>query len=88
MCRASIRRCGPVTSGKWGFELVQSPGVDFRIFRIDCGVGVFRLSAPTVALADLRPELADKEFDHYFHNLHRLPLVSWEQGVTWMQQDG
>ena len=73
---------------KVGHELAQSTGVDFRIFRIDFGVGVFRLTAPTATLADLRPELADKEFDHYFHNLHRLPLVSWEQGVTWMQQDG
>ncbi len=71
---------------KTAFELANTPGIDFKILKIDNGVGVFRMTDPNAELVDLSSELADKQFDHFYNNIHHLPIVEWEQAQFWLKQ--
>ena len=81
----------PRVSGKWtgdvwkvAFELAQSRGIDFKIVKIDHGVGVFRLSETKPAVVNLVNELQSKEFDYLYNNIGRLPLIEWQDFVQWL----
>lgn len=80
-----------VTRGEWtgdvwkvAFELAQTEGMDFRILKIDHGVGVLRLRKPAVSLTDRTGELRDARFAYYYDNLKFLPIVSWEEAQPWL----
>ena len=78
---------GPWSGDVWkvAFELVVSPGVDFRIVKVDCGVGVFRLTAPDVKLPDFSAELQDKRFQYLYENIRKLPLIEWREAYDWIR---
>jgi SAM-dependent methyltransferase len=69
---------------KVAFELAQTKGVDFRLLKIDHGVGVFRLSEPAPKLADLSSELRDKEFGYLYENIGKLPVTDWQDAQGWL----
>ena len=70
--------------GKVAFELSQSKGIDFKIVKIDCGVGVFRVTEEKPQLVDLTEELKEKEFEYFYKNIGKLPLVEWQDFVNWL----
>ena len=83
----------PVRYGAWcgdgwkvAFELMQTEGIDFRIVKVDHGVGVIRVEKPGTDLADLGQAIGDAQFPYFYENHPRLPLVSWEEALPWMRR--
>lgn len=79
---------GPWTGDVWkvAFELADTEGIEFKILKIDHGVGVVRLVDPeTALLTDLSRNLADKGFSYFYENIGRLPIVDWEEGRAWLR---
>jgi len=70
---------------KVAFELSQTEGIDFRILKIDCGVGVFRVLQEDVMLKDLTRELRDKQFSYYYDNIKTLPIIDWKDAQEWLR---
>jgi hypothetical protein len=70
---------------KVAFELTQTPGIDFRLLKIDHGVGVFRLTQPDPSLANLSRELADKQFGYLYENIGELPVYDWQDCQDWLR---
>ncbi len=93
MPRDWIEQHVPVVSGgawtgdvwKVAFELASTEGIDFRIAKIDYGVGVFRLTRDNVVLNDMFDELRDRQFDYFADNLGKLPVVEWDQARAWIK---
>ena len=84
----------PALKGAWtgdcwklACELAQSPDIDFRILQIDHGVGVMRLKRENAAIVDLSDTLRDAQFDTFVNALPNLPVVSWQDGVKWINGD-
>ena len=79
---------GPWTGDVWkvAFELSRTEGIDFRILKIDCGVGVIRLTKEKPVLVDLTGELADKPFSYFYENISRLPIIEWNDAQAWLHQ--
>lgn len=73
--------------GGWkvAFELLQTQGVDFKIVKIDHGVGVIRVLNPGSELADLSGQLSGPQFPYYYENYTRLPLASWDEALPWLR---
>ena len=63
---------------KVAFELMQTKGVEFKILKIDYGVGVIKVLDNTAQLPDMREELVTKEFNYYYDNLDNMPITPWE----------
>ena len=70
---------------KVAFELARTEGIEFKIFKIDYGVGVLRALSRNVQVSDLANELGDKQFYYLIQNLHRLPLVEYDEGRMWIR---
>jgi hypothetical protein len=70
---------------KVAFELSQTEGIDFKILKIDCGVGVFRVLNKDVVLKDLTSELRDQQFSYYYDNIKGLPLTDWHDAQRWLR---
>ena len=79
---------GPWTGDVWkvAFELSQTDGIDFKILKIDCGVGVLRLTKDKPALTDLTAELSDKPFSYFYENISRLPVIEWNDAQDWLHE--
>lgn len=73
-------------SWKVAFELLETEGVDFKIVKIDYGVGVIRVETPGTELADRRASLDGMQFEYLYDNHTRLPLVSWEEALPWLRE--
>lgn len=71
---------------KVAFELSQSPGIDFKIIKVDHGVGVFRLDDPHATLIDREQELSAKQFAFYYENFSSLPVVEWHACQAWLRR--
>jgi hypothetical protein len=65
--------------------LSRTAGIEFKILRIDYGVGVFRLLNKDVVLKGLTKELRDKEFSYYYDNINALPLIEWKDAQEWLR---
>lgn len=78
---------GAWTGDVWkvAFEISKTPGLDFRILKIDHGVGVVRVVDPSAKLTDLRDELITAEFSYYIENLEKLPVFTWEESQEWLR---
>jgi hypothetical protein len=81
----------PRISGDWtgdvwkvAFEISQSKAIDFKIVKIDHGVGVLRLTDERANLADHRGELKEKEFEYFYTNIAKLPIIEWQEFVDWL----
>jgi hypothetical protein len=80
-----------VSQGAWtgdvwkvAFELAQTEGIEFKILKIDCGVGVIKVIRQEVELKNLMGELLPKEFSYYYDNLNKLPIIEWQEAQTWL----
>ena len=78
---------GAWTGDVWkvAFELAQTDGIDFKILKIDCGIGVIKVQKTGVELEDMSSELRDKEFSYYYDNIGKLPIVEWDDGQDWLR---
>ena len=91
--RNSIEHHVPIVSqGAWtgdvwkvAFELVKTGGVEFKILKIDHGVGVIKVLNRNAELKDFREELTFKEVDFYYDNLKELPIVEWDDAQDWLR---
>ena len=70
---------------KVAFELANTEGVEFKLLKIDRGVGVFRLTSPGAQLSDMRRTLQSTRFSYLFDHIGDLPLVEWQEAFAWIQ---
>jgi hypothetical protein len=82
----------PVSGDTWtgdvwklAFELKETHGIEFKVLKIDHGVGVIKVIEPSVLLSDLRHELSDKTFSYYFDHLRQLPIIEWNDAQVWLR---
>jgi hypothetical protein len=80
-----------LTKGAWtgdvwkvAFELGQTQGVEFKILKIDHGVGVIKVTKKNIKLKDLTETMTNKQFSYYFDSLKKLPITSWENAQKWL----
>lgn len=71
---------------KVAFELVRSPKLEFKLLKIDHGVGIIRVLKDGAQLADRQAELADKRFGYFFANVPNLPTLDWSAGRDWIER--
>ena len=71
---------------KVGFELARSPEIDFKILKIDHGVGVVRITKENPSIPDLGTELRGERFRYFYENIHLLPILDYEHGRDWIEQ--
>lgn len=81
-----------LTLGAWSgdvwkvaFELSQTDGIDFKILKVDYGVGVFRVLKTDVVLKDLTDDLRDKQFSYFYDNIKALPITDWKEAQQWLR---
>jgi hypothetical protein len=70
---------------KVAFELIKTSGIDFRIVKIDFGVGIIKVLNKNVALVDLSRSLSGKQFQYFYENIDSLPIINWEEAYCWIQ---
>ncbi|MES1945689.1 hypothetical protein C84B14_00030 [Salinisphaera sp. C84B14] len=68
---------------KAAVELAHAEGVDFRIIRIDQGVGVMRRTGGPVHVPDMSAELAHATFDDFAALVDNLPIIEWADFRRW-----
>lgn len=80
-----------LTSGDWtgdvwkvAFELSKTEGIEFKIIKIDHGVGVVKVLNSNVELKNLFEHLVTKEFSYYYDNLANLPIIEWSDAQDWL----
>jgi hypothetical protein len=85
---AHVRQISKFWTGevwKLGFDLIQSPDVDFRLLKIDHGVGVVRKVRAHVAIPDSSDLLREQSFRFFYENIDQLPVVDYADGKTWIE---
>lgn len=70
---------------KCAFELLETPGLEFRLLRLDHGVLVIRPLRSGIELADRRAALNDTRFTYLAENFERLPVTDYPGAVAWVQ---
>ncbi len=80
-----------ITAGSWtgdvwkvAFELAATDGVEFKIVKVDNGVGVFRLVGEAPELRDDSAILANAQFEYLHANIGDLPLADWAEARGWI----
>lgn len=78
---------GPWSGDVWkvAFELASLAGIEFKLIKIDCGVGLFRVTEPSATLNNLGYLLQDKRFQYLYENVGHLPLIDWEVAYKWIR---
>lgn len=61
---------------KVGFELAQSVDIEFKMMKIDLGVGVVKPKNENPFISDLTESLSEKRFSYFQQNVCQLPLAS------------
>lgn len=81
-----------VSKGAWtgdvwkvAFELIETEGIEFKILKIDHGVGVIKVLDSKAMLKNLELELLHQEFSYYYENLNKLPIVDWDDAQDWLR---
>ncbi|MBV8661694.1 MAG: class I SAM-dependent methyltransferase [Hyphomicrobiales bacterium] len=78
---------GSWTGDVWkvAFELIETAGVEFKIVKVDNGVGVFRITGAAPKLEDRSGELGEAQFAYLHENIGRLPLAEWREAQAWIR---
>jgi hypothetical protein len=71
---------------KLGFELTDTDNINFVLVKVDHGIGVVRIKSSSVAVKNYNDALKNKNFDYFFDNLERLPLIHWDEFREWQTQ--
>lgn len=82
-----------ISTGAWygevwkvAFELIETTGIDFKIIKIDAGIGLIRLTTATPELIDKSAFLQDKRFEFFYNNIEKLPLTEWGDAYQWIRK--
>jgi hypothetical protein len=70
---------------KVGFELARSPDIDFKILKIDHGVGVLQMKKENPNIPDLQTALKAERFPYFYENVDLLPVLDYERGRAWIE---
>ena len=80
-----------ITQGVWtgdvwklAFELIKSEGIEFKIIKIDNGVGVLKINKDKPVVADMTEELSDKQYSYFYENISKLPIAEWDSAQDWL----
>ena len=78
---------GPWSGDVWkvAFELASSTGIEFKVIKIDTGIGLFRITDSNVVLNDLGDIFKNKRFQYLYENVNQLPLVDWNNAYKWIR---
>jgi hypothetical protein len=78
---------GPWFGDVWkvAFELASSAGIEFKIIKIDAGIGLFRITEPHATLNNMEGLLQNKRFQYLYENIGQLPLVEWDDAYKWIR---
>jgi hypothetical protein len=71
---------------KVGFELLLTKGIDFKIVKIDHGIGVFKLTRKNPKLFDLSQTLNTAQFSYFYKNINKLPIIEWKNFQSWLNK--
>jgi SAM-dependent methyltransferase len=69
---------------KLGFELSKTNGLDFKIILTDHGVGIIKVHSENVILEDYRDELSEKRFDYFYKIFPKLPTMTINEVIPWI----
>jgi len=67
---------------KLAVELSNAEGVEFKILEVDHGVGLLRKLSEDYNIPDMSDELQNAEFDRFVKEVNSLPIVSFEEAVS------
>ncbi len=79
-----IPRISKVWTGdcwKLAVELSRATGIEFRIVKIDRGVGLMRKISQNYEVPDLSEELTNAEFERFVEEVDNLPICDFEEAV-------
>lgn len=78
---------GPWFGDVWkvAFELASTTGIEFKLVKIDAGIGLFRVTDPHAILNDMGETLQNKRFQYLYENVNRLPLIEWDEAYRWIR---
>ncbi len=81
-----------ITTGPWlgdvwkvAFELIETNHIEFKILKIDYGIGVIKVKNSKARLRDFQSQLKTKEFSYYFNNIRKIPIVEWTDAQLWLK---
>lgn len=82
-----------ISDGAWygdvwkvAFEIMKTPGIDFKIVKMDAGIGLIKkLNTATPELINESELLQDKRFEYLFNNIDKLPIIEWEEAYSWIR---
>ena len=69
---------------KLAFELYKTPELDFKIVKIDQGVGVIRVRDSSQKIVDLNKVLNHQGYEYYYNHLAELPIITWSEFTDWL----
>lgn len=69
---------------KVAFELIETKGIEFKILKADYGVGIIKVIDSQITLHNLTEELLHKEFNFFYENLYKLPIIDWIEVEDWV----
>jgi Methyltransferase domain len=82
---------GPWVGDVWkvAFELSKIQGINFKIIKIDYGIGVLTLETSDPEYFSnliydtetIMMELRDKKFSFFYDNIQNLPIISWHEAI-------
>ncbi len=86
--RPQLTPSGPYLSDGWktAFDLLKVTGIDFKLVKIDHGVGVIRKKDSSATLKNSFSELLDKQFSYFVDNIEKLPVIEWNEFLDWSKQ--
>ena len=67
---------------KLAVQLIEAKGVEFVILDIDHGVGLMKKLANDLSIPNVDKDLESAEFDYFVGVLDRLPIYSFDDGLT------
>jgi hypothetical protein len=81
-----------ITTGAWlgdvwkvAFELIETDYIDFKILKIDYGIGIIKVTNPRAELKDFHSQLEDKNFSYFFSNIKKIPIIEWNDAQDWLK---
>ena len=69
---------------KLAVELGRAAGLEFRLLKIDHGVGLLRKKSSQFSIPDLRGQLVDAQFDVFVDAVNSFPLIDFDEAVAWV----
>jgi len=85
-CHIPIISTGSWTGDVWklGFELTNSKIFDFKIIKIDMGIGLIKVTDRNLRLKNDMPELKVANFEYLYMNFDKLPVIEWDKAKKWI----